>query len=69
MCIRDSRIGVPHPGSYREALNSDSHFYGGGNVGNGDRPLVAEELPWMGRPYSVSVTVPPLAGLVLALHT
>jgi len=62
------RIGVPQAGNYREMLNSDSHFYGGGNVGNGDDPLVAEEIPWMGRPYSLSVTVPPLAAMILALR-
>jgi len=64
----DYRIGVPQPGSYREVLNSDSHFYGGSDLGNGDGPLVAEEVPWMNRPYSLSVTVPPLAGVVLALR-
>jgi 1,4-alpha-glucan branching enzyme len=64
----DYRIGVPQPGSYREVLNSDSHFYGGGDVGNSDRQLVAEDVPWMGRPYSLSITVPPLAGVVLALR-
>jgi 1,4-alpha-glucan branching enzyme len=63
----DYRIGVPQRGSYREVLNSDSHFYGGSDLGNGDGPLVAEEVPWMNRPYSLSVTVPPLAGIVLAL--
>ena len=59
------RIGVPRAGIYRDRLNSDSEFYGGGNLGNGDH-LVAEEIPWMGRPYSVEITVPPLAGLVLS---
>jgi 1,4-alpha-glucan branching enzyme len=60
------RIGVPQPGEYREVLNSDSEYYGGSNLGNGAGGLVAEERPWMGRPYSISITVPPLAGLVLA---
>jgi len=63
---RDSyRIGVPKAGAYREILNSDSAFYAGSNVGNGGRALVAEERPWMGRPYSISITVPPLAGVIL----
>jgi 1,4-alpha-glucan branching enzyme len=60
------RIGVPVPGVYREILNSDSQFYGGGNMGNGARPPMAEPIPWMGRPYSIALTVPPLAGVVLA---
>jgi 1,4-alpha-glucan branching enzyme len=62
---RDYRIGVPRPGSYREILNSDSHFYGGGNVGNGSGDLAAEDKPWMGRPHSLTITVPPLAAIVL----
>ncbi len=30
----DWRVGVPSVGEYREVLNSDSHHYGGTNVGN-----------------------------------
>ena len=62
----DYRIGVPWLGDYREILNSDSHLYGGSNLGNGDGQLVAEELPWMNRSYSLAVTVPPLGAIVLA---
>ena len=58
------RIGVPESGSYREILNSDSSFYGGSNVGNGYSH--AEAIPWMGRPFSIEITLPPLAGIVLA---
>ncbi len=61
----DYRIGVPRGGSYREIFNSDSEFYAGGNVGNGPNAMQAEERPWMDRPYSVSVTLPPLAGIIL----
>ena len=60
------RIGVPRQCGYREVLNSDSHFYGGSNLGNGQEQLHAEPWPWMNRPYSLSVTVPPLATIVLA---
>jgi 1,4-alpha-glucan branching enzyme len=59
------RIGVPLGGRYREVLNSDSEFYGGTNMGNGSHELLAEERPWMDRPYSLSLTLPPLAGIVL----
>jgi len=59
------RIGVPHPGKYAEIFNSDSEYYGGGNVGNGMVPLEAEENPWMERPYSLLVTVPPLGAIIL----
>jgi 1,4-alpha-glucan branching enzyme len=61
---QDYRIGVPLSGPYEEVLNSDSAYYGGSNLGNlGD--LRAEPIPWMGRPYSVSIVLPPLAGVVL----
>ncbi len=58
------RIGVPLGGCYREVLNSDSEFYGGSNMGNGPLPLEAEPEPWMNRPFSLSLTLPPLASLV-----
>ncbi len=59
------RIGVPASGEYHEILNSDSEHYGGSNVGNGGARLVAAAQPWMGRPFSLSLTLPPLAGIVL----
>jgi len=59
------RIGVPAAGVYEELLNSDSSYYGGSNTGNGE--LTAEPREWMGRPHSISLTLPPLGGLVLAL--
>ena len=62
---QDYRIGVPEPGQYREIFNSDSAHYAGSNLGNGDHQLVADAQPWMNRPYSLSLTVPPLAGIVL----
>jgi 1,4-alpha-glucan branching enzyme len=59
------RIGVPQGGEYREIFNSDSEYYAGSNMGNGIAPLIAEDLPWMDRPFSLSLTLPPLAGIVL----
>jgi 1,4-alpha-glucan branching enzyme len=58
------RIGVPEPGFYREALNSDAELYGGSNVGN-QGGVEAEPVSWMGRPYSIPIALPPLAGLIL----
>ena len=60
------RIGVPHSGSYREVLNTDSEIYGGSNVGNGSGPIEAQEGPWMGRSHSLALTLPPLAAVILA---
>ena len=54
------RIGVPQGGAWREFLNSDAPFYGGGGVGNMGR-VEARTTPCHGRPYSLSVTLPPLA--------
>ena len=60
----DYRLGVPGPGRYCELLNSDSRYYGGSDVGNGGE-LVAEPLPWMGRGWSLALTLPPLAALII----
>jgi 1,4-alpha-glucan branching enzyme len=54
------RVGVPADGFYREAINSDAGRYGGSNVGNMGG-VQAEAVPSHGQPYSVSLTIPPLA--------
>ncbi len=58
------RIGVPQPGTYREALNSDSEHYGGSNVGN-QGSVVSEAIAANGHADSLSLTLPPLAVVVL----
>jgi 1,4-alpha-glucan branching enzyme len=59
------RVGVPRQGYYREAFNSDGAMYGGSNMGNGGG-VMAEPVPWHGRPFSIALTLPPLGGLILA---
>jgi 1,4-alpha-glucan branching enzyme len=59
------RIGLPLPGAYDEIFNSDSHYYGGSDVGNCSRTR-AEARPWMNRPYSAGITLPPLGAIILA---
>ncbi|MCE5232429.1 MAG: 1,4-alpha-glucan branching protein GlgB [Mizugakiibacter sp.] len=59
------RIGLPAGGRYRELLNTDSRHYGGGDVGNGGA-VEATPDAWMGRAWSASLTLPPLAALLLA---
>ncbi|MCU0758781.1 MAG: 1,4-alpha-glucan branching protein GlgB [Steroidobacteraceae bacterium] len=59
------RVGVPRGGAWRECLNSDSSLYGGGNLGNGPGPLVADPVPMHGQSHSLALTLPPLAALVL----
>jgi 1,4-alpha-glucan branching enzyme len=58
------RIGVPRAGFYRELLNTDAALYGGSNVGNAGG-VHAEEVPAHGHPVSLSLTLPPLATLIL----
>ncbi len=57
---RGFRIGAPARGLYREVLNTDSAVYGGSNVGNAGG-VHSEDLPWHGQPFSLSLTLPPLA--------
>jgi 1,4-alpha-glucan branching enzyme len=58
------RVGVPYPGHWREALNSDAKAYGGSGVGNMGG-VTAESLPCHGRKNSISLTLPPLGVLFL----
>jgi 1,4-alpha-glucan branching enzyme len=60
------RIGVPAAGRYREVFNSDSRFYGGSDVSNGT-DIPSQDVFWMGRRNSISLTLPPLGALVLRL--
>jgi len=58
------RVGVPRDGVWREILNTDAEEYGGsghGNLGG----IKATEIPFHGRPYSLSLTLPPLGALYL----
>lgn len=57
------RLGVPGAGFYKEIVNSDSSEYWGSNIGNSGGVL-AEEILWHGRPYSINITLPPLAVVV-----
>ncbi|MGQ0442500.1 MAG: 1,4-alpha-glucan branching protein GlgB [Methylophilaceae bacterium] len=58
------RIGVPQAGHYRELFNSDAACYGGSNQGNG-AGLDTENIAWMNQAQSLTITVPPLAGVIL----
>jgi 1,4-alpha-glucan branching enzyme len=58
------RLGLPRAGRWREAINTDSTFYGGSDLGNLGG-VEAEPIPWNGQPVSAEVTLPPLAGVWL----
>jgi 1,4-alpha-glucan branching enzyme len=61
------RIPAPGPGVYREIFNSDAVCFGGSGIENpGDRH--AEPIPHSGRENSLSLILPPLAGLILKFH-
>jgi 1,4-alpha-glucan branching enzyme len=54
------RIGVPEHCFYVEVLNSDAEIYWGSNMGN-QGGFASDPIPWQGRPYSLNLTLPPLA--------
>lgn len=60
------RIGTIARGFYREIFNSDSEIYGGANIGNAGG-VWSDDIAWQGKPYSLSLTLPPLAGIILKL--
>ncbi len=62
------RVGLPHGGRWREALNTDSEHYGGSNVGNYGT-IVAEDSGWQGQPCSAVITLPPLGVLWLVAES
>jgi 1,4-alpha-glucan branching enzyme len=54
------RLGSPRNGYWQEILNGDASEYGGSNMGNlGGVETVP--VPLHGRPYSLTVTLPPLS--------
>ena len=57
------RIGVPKAGPWHEVLNTDAGVYGGSGVGNGG--AVETERNAQAEGESLSLTVPPLATIVL----
>jgi 1,4-alpha-glucan branching enzyme len=58
------RVGVPEGGYWRELLNSDALEFNGTGIGNLGG-VHAEQEQVHGRPYSLKLTLPPLAALFL----
>jgi 1,4-alpha-glucan branching enzyme len=58
------RLGLPRSGRWVEALNTDSTYYGGSDVGNLGG-IAAEPVAWHSQPFSAEVTLPPLGALWL----
>jgi 1,4-alpha-glucan branching enzyme len=62
MVRHNYRLGVPHPGFYRELINTDAETYGGGNVGNLGG-VQSKEYRSQERDHSILIQLPPLATL------
>jgi 1,4-alpha-glucan branching enzyme len=58
------RFGLPHPGLWREVLNTDAACYGGSGMGNLGA-VMAAPVPMQGLPASARVVLPPLATIYL----
>jgi 1,4-alpha-glucan branching enzyme len=57
-------VGVPLAGAWEEIFNSDASIYGGTNMGNGGVVQASAEATH-GHPASISLTIPPLATIML----
>ncbi len=60
---RHWRIGVPRAGRWHELINTDAACYGGSDVRN--PPQWAATPAWHGRAQSITLTLPPLAVVLL----
>ncbi len=60
---RNYRVGVPGPGTYRELVNTDAERYGGSGISNAE--IKASACDSHGRDFSLTLTLPALATLIL----
>ena len=58
------RVGLPSAGKYKIIFNSDSDYYSGSNAGS-HSILHSEKIASMNHSHSASITLPPLAGMVI----
>ena len=58
------RVAVPEAGSYKVIFNSDSEYYWGSNFTTAQE-VHSDPQPWAERSHSVTINLPPLAGLIL----
>ncbi len=62
--LHDYRFGVPQKKEYCEIFNSNEIQFGGSGAGN-PMPVRTEWVASHGHPCSISITIPPMAGIVL----
>jgi 1,4-alpha-glucan branching enzyme len=60
----DYKMGVPGGTHYKELLNSDTGVFGGSNVTNAEYLEPVHE-PYGEAPYYITLTLPPLSGVIL----
>jgi 1,4-alpha-glucan branching enzyme len=60
------KVGVPILCHWYEILNSDAVEFGGSGVGNMGG-FWSENIPWDNQPYSLNLTIPPLAVLMFSI--
>ncbi len=60
------RVGVPEQGQWKEIFNSDATRYGGSGICN-RKPIVTRPIPLHGHYHSLTLTLPPLGGILLKL--
>jgi 1,4-alpha-glucan branching enzyme len=60
-------IGVPAEGQYREIINSDQDIYGGSGLHQNDTKTTRQQSAH-GMAYSLELTLPPLATMILKLN-
>ena len=63
LTLENYSIGVPRRGKYTEIFSSDDTRFGGGGLLNGE--VYAKLKPMHGRPYSLSLTLPPFTTFYL----
>nr|WP_231511938.1 1,4-alpha-glucan branching protein GlgB [Chondromyces apiculatus] len=62
--LHNYRIGVPGAGAWEELINTDAETFGGSGHGNLGA-VQAAPVPWQGRDFSLSLTLPPLGAILL----
>jgi len=62
------RLGAPRGGFWQEVLNSNAGEYGGSGAGNFGG-VEAAPIALHGRPYSLTITLPPLSVLFFKNET
>lgn len=60
------RVGVPERGQWAEVFNSDDAYYGGAGIGNRNG-VFTRPIPLHGHYHSLTLTLPPLGGILLKL--